>query len=151
MSKELENILIAKEVTPTPMRLMVLEFLLKQAAAVSLSNLEKQFQYSDRTTLYRTLKTFEEKGLIHHINDGKEASKYALCEAECKQGDHHDLHVHFYCNACKELFCLPATKIPQIHLPGLYQLQEVSLVARGICDNCTRLNNNAIALHDSPQ
>lgn len=151
MPKELENILIAKEVTPTPMRLMVLEFLLKQTAAVSLANHEKKFQYSDRTILYRTLKTFEEKGLIHHINDGSEASKYALCEAECKVGDHHDLHVHFYCNPCKELFCLPKTQIPQINLPGLYQLQEVSLVVRGICDSCTQLNNNAIELHDKPE
>ena len=151
MTKELENILISKQVTPTAVRLLVLEFLLKQTVAISLSHLEKHFQYSDRTTLYRTLKTFEENGLIHQINDGSEGAKYALCEADCRVGEHRDLHVHFYCNNCKELVCLPITQIPQINLPPLYQLQEASLVVRGICDRCTQLNNNAILLHSKQE
>lgn len=147
MQKEIENILFAKGVTPTPMRLMVMEYLLKQTSAISLSNLENAFMHSDRTTLYRTLKTFEEKGLIHQINDSTEASKYALCEAECREGAHQDLHVHFYCNRCKELQCLPATQIPDINLPKGYQLEEASLVARGVCNACSRVSDNAILLH----
>lgn len=80
MSKEVENMLIAKQITPTPMREMVLEFILKQNTAISLSDLEKEFQHSDRTTLYRTLKTFEEWGMIHNIKGGIEASKYAYAK-----------------------------------------------------------------------
>ena len=102
MSKELENILIAKQITPTPMRVMVLEYVLKQSTAISLSDLEKEFQHSDKTTLYRTVKTFEEKGLIHDIKDGTEAARYALCEADCTTGVHHDLHLHFYCTGSKK-------------------------------------------------
>jgi Fur family ferric uptake transcriptional regulator len=137
MNKELENILIAKQINPTAMRLLVLEFLLKQKAAISLAYLEKEFQHSDRTTLYRTLKTFEEKGMIHDIKDGTESIKYAICEADCKDGVHHDMHLHFYCTKCKELFCLPKAEIPEIILPAKFQLEEVSLVARGICSNCS--------------
>ena len=137
MSRELENILIAKQISPTAMRLLVLEFLLKQTSAVSLSDLEKEFQYSDRTTLYRTLKTFEERALIHNIKDGTEAVKYALCESDCKNGIHYDLHLHFYCTNCKELFCLPETQLPEVSLPGKFKLSEISLVARGICDKCS--------------
>lgn len=136
MSKQLETILIAKQINPTAMRLLVLKFLLKQSTAISLSDLEKEVERSDRTTLYRTLKTFEEKGMIHDINDGTEAVKYALCEAACKDGVHHDLHLHFYCTNCKELFCLPKTQIPGIFLPDKFQLQELSMVARGISNNC---------------
>ena len=51
MSKELENILIANEITPTPMRVMVLEYILKQPAAISLADLENEFQHAERTTL----------------------------------------------------------------------------------------------------
>ncbi|MEO7523040.1 MAG: transcriptional repressor [Ferruginibacter sp.] len=137
MSKEFEIILIAKQINPTAMRLLVIEYLLKQKSAVSLSDLEKEFERSDRTTLYRTLKTFEEKGLIHNIKDGAEAVKYAVCEAECKEGIHYDTHLHFYCTSCKELFCLPKAKIPDVVLPDNFKLQELSLVARGICSNCT--------------
>jgi len=137
MNKELENMLIAKQISPTAMRLLVLEFLLKQKAAISLSDLEKEFERSDRTTLYRTLKTFEEKGLIHDINDGTQSIKYAICKADCKDGVHHDMHLHFYCTKCKELFCLPKAEIPEIILPDKFQLEEVSLVVRGICNNCS--------------
>lgn len=136
MSKELENILIAKQINPTAMRLLVLKYLLKQKTAIGLNDLEKEFEKSDRTTLYRTLKTFEEKGMIHNIKDGAEAEKYAICMADCKDGIHYDMHLHFYCTKCKELFCLPTTKIPDVLLPKNFELQEVSLTVRGICSNC---------------
>ncbi len=73
MEKELESILITKQINPTAMRLLVLEYVLKQKASISLSDLEKEFERSNRTTLYRTLKTFEEMGMIHNIKDGAEA------------------------------------------------------------------------------
>ncbi len=138
MNKEPENILIAKQIAPTPMRLLVLEFLLKQKSAISLGDLEKGFIHSDKVTLYRTLKTFGEKGLIHNIKNGSEAVKYAVCEADCKEGVHYDLHLHFYCTTCKELFCLPKSKLPEVDLPKNFQLSEISLVARGICDHCSK-------------
>lgn len=146
MSKELENILIAKQITPTPMRVMVLEYVLKQSTAISLSDLENEFQYSDKTTLYRTVTTFEEKGLIHDIKVGNEATKYALCAENCTVGVHYDKHLHFYCTICKQLMCLPKENMPEVKLPASFQLQEVSFVARGICDTCTK---NAIQLQAS--
>ena len=144
MSQELEDMLIAKQITPTPMRVMVLEYILKQTNAISLSDLENEFQHSDKITIYRTVKTFEEKGLIHDIKDGNEVTKYALCEEDCTVGAHYDLHLHFYCTSCKQLLCLPKENMPIVKLPTNFQLQEVSFVARGICDNCS---NNAIQLH----
>lgn len=148
MNKELENTLIAKQVKPTAIRLMVLEYLLKQTAAVTISDLERAFPQSDKVSLYRTLKTFEEQGIVHNITADAEATRYALCEEACKPGEHYDLHVHFYCTACKELLCLPKTRLPNVVLPKNFQLQELSLVARGICDSCT---TNASELHGSAE
>ncbi len=138
MSKELENVLIAKQVNPTAVRLLVLGYLLKQKAAISLSDLETALHRADRVTLYRTLKTFEEKGVIHTIKDGTEVTKYALCQDECNNGHHSDMHIHFYCTNCKELYCLPKVQIPKLNLPNNFTLQEMSLVARGICNNCKK-------------
>lgn len=146
MNDELESILSAKEVAPTAMRILVLEYLQKQSTAVSLQDLEKNFQYSDRTTLYRTLKTFEDKGLIHSINDGTEATKYALCADACKAGSHYDLHLHFYCYSCKQTLCLPKHKVPDVSLPESFQLKELALIAKGVCNVCAE--KNAIQLHD---
>jgi len=136
MTIDIENKLKGKDINPTAMRLLVLEFLTKQNAAISLTDLEKGMAPSDRITLYRTLKTFEEKGLVHSIEDGTGATKYALCEEDCDGENHHDLHVHFYCNTCKETFCLPNTQIPDISLPLNFLRQEMNLIIKGICDQC---------------
>src|SRR5690606_12566039 len=83
MLKDLESNLLAKGVRPTAMRLLVLDYLLNQTAAVSLNDLETNFERSDRVTLYRTLKTFEENGLVHKVEDGTASLKYALCPDTC--------------------------------------------------------------------
>ena len=128
--------LMDKSITPTAMRILVLNFLLKQNAATSLSDIEKGMEPSDRITIYRTLKTFEEKGLIHIIDNGTGIPKYALCAGSCDSNEHHDLHVHFYCNSCKETFCLPNSKIPDVTLPGGFITFEMNLIVKGICDKC---------------
>lgn len=149
MNEAIETILQAKEISPTAMRILVLEFLQKQISAVSLQDVENGFVQADRVTLYRTLKTFEEKGLIHSIQDGTDAAKYALCAEACKAGDHYDLHLHFYCTNCKLTHCLPKHQVPEIDLPVGYLLKELNLVAKGICEKCN--TNNAIELQGTPK
>ena len=136
MNEEIESLLQSKGISPTAMRILILEYLQKQSVAVSLQNLEKDFQHSDRTTLYRTLKTFVEHGLIHSIHDGTETTKYALCDDACKAGNHYDLHLHFYCYSCKQTYCLPKHEVPKVTIPVAFQLKELNLVAKGICDKC---------------
>jgi len=73
----------SREVRPTAMRLLVMRYLLDKKVAASLSDIEAHFDNSERTTLYRTLKTFEEHGIVHQIDDGTGIAKYALCEPHC--------------------------------------------------------------------
>ena len=131
-----EEKLVDKNINPTAMRILVLDLLLKQRSAISLSDIEKSLEPADRTTIYRTLKTFEEKGLIHTIDDGTLSPKYALCLEECGTDEHHDLHVHFYCTFCKETFCLPNCKIPDVNLPGGFTSTEMNLIVKGVCSKC---------------
>jgi len=137
MNAETEQLLEAKNINPTAMRLLVLNFLLQHSASVSLTDLEKAMYPADRITLYRTLKTFQEKGLVHSIDDGTGSSKYALCKNQCDDHKHHDLHVHFYCNICNGTFCLDNLAIPTVSVPAQFQVQEMSLLVKGICDNCS--------------
>ncbi|MBJ6120077.1 transcriptional repressor [Pontibacter sp. BT310] len=136
MLQNIENTLHQKSIKPTAMRLLVLDFLSKQRAAVSLNDLEAAFHRADRITLYRTLKTFEEKGLVHSIADGTGSVKYALCADDCQAEDHQDLHVHFHCSNCAETYCLPAARIPDISLPADFAADEVSLIVKGVCARC---------------
>lgn len=137
MVEVLENKLLEKNIRPTAMRMLVLEALSGQKSAISLSDLESTFVKSDRVTLYRTLKTFQEKGLLHSIDDGTGVPKYALCEEGCNCDIERDLHVHFHCKVCNETFCLPKYKIPDIALPEKFQAEEANLVVKGICSSCT--------------
>ncbi len=132
----LENILKKRDISPTTMRLLVLDHLLQQKSAISISGLEQLFERSDRITLYRTLKTFEKKGLIHGIQEGT-LTKYALCDMTCPDNEHADAHLHYYCTACQETFCLPKIKIPQVNLPPGFRMKDLNLSASGLCSNCT--------------
>lgn len=137
MAHPQEDVLIAKQITPTVMRLLVLGVLQQHAAALSLADVEQLLQPVDRITVHRTLKTFTEKGLVHRIEDGSGAAKYALCEPTCTPELHQDLHVHFFCTKCLETSCLPTVAVPAIALPGAYRVQETSLVMKGLCPRCT--------------
>jgi Fur family ferric uptake transcriptional regulator len=131
-----EQKLADKNINPTAMRILVLNSLLQQHSAISLSDIEKTLEPADRITIYRTLKTFSEKGLIHVIDDGTGSPKYALCMEDCDAGQHHDTHVHFYCINCKETFCLPDSKIPMVQLPADFTSTEMNLVVKGVCRKC---------------
>ena len=135
MKKEIDNKLNSKNIKPTAMRQLVLQVLTEQKTATSLPELELEFEKADKVTLYRTLKTFEENKLIHKIEDGTGAVKYALCQDSC---DCHpeDLHVHFFCTKCKNTYCLNDIPVPAINLPVNFSLESVNMVVKGVCSNC---------------
>ncbi|ASO06023.1 MULTISPECIES: transcriptional repressor [Arenibacter] len=135
-----EKILSYHGIRPTQMRSKIYKFLKRKQSAVSFSDLKKAFvqksetnKTANRTTFYRNLKIFEDKGLIHQINDGTGVAKYAISEDAGKK----DLHLHFHCTQCLETTCLPS-RMPEDCLPAQYQTQGVNLVLRGICKKCLR-------------
>jgi Fur family ferric uptake transcriptional regulator len=134
-----EHILEDKAIRVTAMRLLIYKFLAEKQVAVTLSDIEHAFDKVERTTLYRTIKTFEEKGVVHQIDDGTGITKYALCETGCNCDIETDLHLHFHCNICNETVCLTDHKIPQIKVPKGFISEDVNLVVKGICDKCSAL------------
>lgn len=104
--------------------------------ALSSADIEQRLDKSDRVTLYRTLKSFEETGLIHTAVDGSTKIKYALCSSDCNHEKHFDEHAHFYCTRCKQTTCLNEVVVPEIQLPKDYQLESKQLVLSGICGDC---------------
>lgn len=133
----IEHVLGSKDIRVTAMRLLIYKFLAQKQIAVTLSDIEQAFDKAERTTLYRTIKTFEEKGVVHQIDDGTGITKYALCEHGCNCDIETDLHLHFHCNTCNETICLTDHKIPQIKVPKGFVSEDVNLVVKGICDKCS--------------
>lgn len=137
MLHEIEKKLKNRNIKPTAMRQLVLKVLTEQQTTISLTELEHKFDKADKTTLYRTLKTFEESKLIHSIDDGTGSIKYALCKETC-QCHPEDLHVHFLCTKCQQTYCLNDISIPSISLPVNFSLETINLVVKGICSNCDK-------------
>ena len=133
----IEQLLESKDIRVTAMRLLIYKFLSEKQVALTLRGIENAFEKADRTTLYRTIKTFEEKGIVHQIDDGTGITKYALCVQDCNCNIKSDLHLHFHCNNCNETVCLTEHKIPQIKVPEGFISENINLVVKGICDKCS--------------
>ena len=136
--KEIEKRLNDNGVRPTAMRILIYRYMAEKEIAVALTDIENVFAKADRTTLYCTLKTFEQKGIVHQIDDGTHISKFALCEPGCNCELEQDLHLHFHCTNCDETVCLTEQKIPHINLPDGYVAEDANLVLKGICEKCSR-------------
>ncbi|MGB3454551.1 MAG: transcriptional repressor [Moheibacter sp.] len=132
-----EKILKFRNIHPTAMRLLVLKKLQQSEHAVSLNEMESLFENADKTTLYRTLKTFEKNKLVHSIDDGSGSMKYALCDNSCKCLPE-NAHIHFHCNNCGLTYCMKEYSLPEFSLPKNFTAREASLVIKGLCENCSR-------------
>lgn len=131
------SILKKKGVPMTAMRQLVLSEFLKRDHAISLSDLENILATADRSTIYRTLKTFEKKGIIHSVQENN-TTQYLFCQDQCEEDHHHDYHLHFYCTNCKNTVCLDNINFKNIDFPKDYLIKELKFVANGICKDCLK-------------
>ncbi len=138
MFEQTEKKLKNKKIRPTAMRHLVLEVLMQTPHALSLSDIEDMLDTADKSTIFRTLKIFEEKKIIHSIDDGSSSLKYALCHADCEI-HHNDLHVHFVCESCGKTFCMNQIRIPTVSLPKDFTAQSANMVVKGRCSDCNNL------------
>lgn len=121
----------------TPTRQEILHLFLKKDYALSHSDIEQAIADDiDRVTVYRTLKTFFDRGLIHKVLDDGGSVKYALCTNACSTTEHRHEHVHFKCTKCGQTNCLDV-QIPAVRLPKGYKAREVNLLIQGTCQNCS--------------
>ena len=130
----MESIFKKKKISATPFRNEVLAIFNKYNSAIPLSIIEDELKSHNRITLYRTIKIFLEKGIIHEINLNGESSNYALCKEEC--GDNHNhQHIHFKCSICSQVTCVDIDRFPKITLPN-FKIGQLEIQATGLCKKC---------------
>jgi Fur family ferric uptake transcriptional regulator len=121
----------------TSSRKSILDVFLHSSQALSHADVEKKTSPTlDRVTVYRTLQTFVESGIIHQIPTTDNTVLYALCKEDCIDGHHHDEHIHFICFCCKKTSCLDHVTIPKVELPKGFEPLQTEMVIKGICMNC---------------
>ncbi len=131
----MKNLFKKNKISETPFRKEVIDIFLKHDSAISLSTIIGELKDYNRITLYRTIKIFIEKGMIHEIAISGEDSMYALCKEDCNVKEHHHQHIHFKCKQCGHIFCVEVEKFPKIDLPD-YNIDQLEIQATGVCKNC---------------
>ena len=133
---QVDDILRRNSLSVTESRKKILNLFINVHGALAHGDIERKAgEKFDRVTVYRTLQTFVEKGIIHTIPTTDNSVRYALCK-DCSDGHHHDNHVHFICNQCGSTLCLDDVGVPEIGLPKGFSIDEIEVVAKGICNNC---------------
>jgi Fur family ferric uptake transcriptional regulator len=136
INSRLNDILRRKHLSVTDSRKKILSLFLDSHDALAHGDIEKKAgEKFDRVTVYRTLQTFVEKGIIHTIPTSDNSVRYALCK-DCTEGHHHDDHVHFVCNNCNKTICLDDVVSPNIELPEGFHAESVQVLINGTCRDC---------------
>ncbi|HYH16189.1 MAG TPA: Fur family transcriptional regulator [Flavisolibacter sp.] len=134
---KIADLLRRNNLSVTDSRKKILSLFLQHKDALTHGDIEKKAgEKFDRVTIYRTLQTFVEKGIIHSIPTADNSVRYALCK-DCGEGHHHDDHVHFMCNNCNTTICLDNVVSPKIDLPVGYVANDVQVVIHGVCKQCS--------------
>jgi Fur family ferric uptake transcriptional regulator len=137
MESAIRELLKKNRLSVTDSRLLVLSLFYNKPGALAHADIEKiAGSKIDRVTIYRTLQTFEEKGIIHTIPSSDNTVKYALCKEQCAHGHHHDNHVHFVCDKCSSTVCLEDVLVPDIKLPVGFIPSQANMVVNGTCKEC---------------
>ena len=130
-----EKLLKQHGLSSTAIRLEVLGILLSHDTPVSTRDLEMQLSKPfDRVTLYRTLRVFAERKLVHRIQVSENCvaykAPYGFEEGKAAE------HLHFHCTHCDQVFCMPQIPIQEVSLPAGFQKSKSQLVVDGLCIKC---------------
>lgn len=141
--EQIDDILKRNQLSVTGSRKSILELFLRSDGALAHADIEKQTNEKfDRVTVYRTLQSFMEKGIIHTIPSSDNSIRYALCKDDCTEGHHHDNHVHFLCNTCARTICLDTVTVPEVKLPRGFKPAERQMIITGVCGECQPLSQD---------
>ena len=129
------EILLEHGIRPTANRLLLVKVLSKAEHPLTMKELEDLVDTIDKSNIFRTLSLFRDQHLVHVLQDGADAVRYELSHSHEEDHDD-DLHAHFYCERCRQTFCLNDIPVPQVDLPKGYRMNTINYLIKGICPNC---------------
>ena len=132
------SILSEKGISRTNFRTNLVNYFYSSKKSLSVDDILKYFNNSiNKVTVYRSLVSFENNGLIHKVPDANNHIRYSLCRREeCSSSSHNHNHGHFICYTCNQTFCLDGVKYPEIITMKGFHVKEFKLTAEGYCKEC---------------
>lgn len=135
--KQYEEILDNKGLKKTEIRILLLDFLSKIKKPISASEVLLQLKKNklDQVTVYRTLESFLEKGIIKKVETGKRESEYEIID---EKNDHHHM-ICMKCNRIEDFIGCDSLKIVESALKKSKNFKKIShhsFDLFGLCNNC---------------
>ncbi len=126
------EILSKYKMSKTNGRVKILKELLNTEVALSERELQNRLKsICDRATIYRTLKSLTNKGVIHKIATEGTVAKFVIKTAP-------EDHIHFKCTDCGKVQCMTGVVPDNIELPKGFIKKETNYLIIGICDECAK-------------
>lgn len=116
-------------------RVAILKILIEAARPLSQEQIARQSgkEHLDKVTIYRTLESLLDVGVVHKVFTDKRARHFELAhnctESQC--------HPHFTCTNCGDTHCLTGISLPMAKSPHhgfVIHRQQVRL--EGLCPGC---------------
>ena len=135
--KQAREMLKATKLYSTRGRVAILKVLMKADKPLSQDQIARRSgkERFDKVTIYRTLESLLNVGLVHKAFVEKRASHFEMAH-NCTE---HQCHPHFTCTNCGETHCLTGISVPMAKSPHqefLIHRQQVRL--EGLCPKCAR-------------
>lgn len=110
-------------------------------------------QHADRVTVYRTLNSLLEAGIVHKVDPGDRVWRYGLLAPT--NGHAHEGHAHFVCDACGTVRCLEDSTIKVSMKSGAaaerFKITQRDIYLHGTCERCLEGGTEEHAGPPSPQ
>ena len=112
----------------TPNRQQILDVLKANTGTLSVANISQKLPNIDLVTIYRNLNLFVKEKLIKQVHLGAGEAQYEYQDK---------LHHHAVCTDCHKVihFAAPDEKIRKLLGLSNFQVNELEVTVRGICDH----------------
>lgn len=129
-----DEILKKASLRRTKPRKQVLSVLLKSKKPLTQEQIaDKLKKRADKVTIYRTLETFMEAGIIHKAYLRERTWHFELAD-RCSEKQ---CHPHFTCTNCGEMRCMPEIVMPMAKSPDKnYRITHQQVRLEGLCPKC---------------
>jgi len=132
---QIKELLKKRNLKATTARLGLLTKMEGNGSAMSYSAIQAALNPIDRVTLYRTIESLKEKGIIHKAFQENSEVYYALCSNRCEENHHHHDHVHFKCLKCNTISCEKLDQTLELSLTD-FIVNKISINLEGLCKFC---------------
>jgi Fe2+ or Zn2+ uptake regulation protein len=134
MKEDLSALLHSYKYKVTPTRVSILSVFSKDCDPLCVQDVHKKTKI-DVVTIYRTLTSFEKKGLLRHVGLHKDSVYY-----ERNDTDHH----HIICLSCKKFSDFKGCGSKEFIHSALSQTKDFTSISHhsfdlfGLCNSCTK-------------